>query len=195
MAKKEKSRRRTKKDMLQYLEDAYDLTRLDYAKCIAPKKEKAKIIGLVVAFLIYGIVFAAAYYGWEYNNISHDLFVKTTWVLMVPASVMGVLAWLLTFNRYENVVQQEFIKLIKNIEADNGMLWRFKPLMSTFDPGNIPAKKVMSQSEAGEIDKIEAEDYANAVQVLFNGINSAESINPDTASEVEENFNSMAKNR
>ena len=150
MAKKEKSRRRIKKDMLAHLENAFDLTQLDYAKRIKPKKEFAKISGLVAAFVIYALGFAGAYYGWKYNDVPFDLFVKITWVLMLPASVIGIVAWMLSFNRLENTVRHDFFVRIKNIEAEHGMIWRFRPLMSTFDPQNVAAKKVKKAVDKGK---------------------------------------------
>jgi len=150
MAKKEKSKRRIRKDMLEYLEDTYDLAQLDFASRIKPKKELARIYALVAAIIVYTIGFSASYYGWKFNNVSYELFVKITWVLMLPASVFGIVVWLLSLNRLENTVRHDFFVLIKQIEADKGMIWRFKPLMSMFDPNNLEAKKVMAQSEAGQ---------------------------------------------
>ncbi len=195
MAKKEKSRRRIKKDMLAHLENAFDLTQLDYAKRIKPKKEFAKISGLVAAFVIYALGFAGAYYGWKYNDVPFDLFVKITWVLMLPASVIGIVAWMLSFNRLENTVRHDFFVRIKNIEAENGMIWRFRPLMSTFDPQNVAAKKVIAQSEAGDVNEMDVEDYANAVHSLFSGLQAGgeEKLSIETAEEVEENLRSKEK--
>lgn len=195
MAKKEKSRRRIKKNMLAHLENVFDLTRLDYAKRIKPKKEFAKISGLVAAFVIYALGFAGAYYGWNYNDVPFDLFVKITWVLMLPASVIGIVVWMLSFNRLENTVRHDFFVIIKNIEAENGMIWRFRPLMSTFDPQNIAAKKVIAQSEAGDVNEIDVEDYANAVHSLFLGLQGGgeEKLSIETAEEVEENLRSKEK--
>lgn len=195
MAKKEKSRRRIKKNMLAHLENVFDLTRLDYAKRIKPKKEFAKISGLVAAFVIYALGFAGAYYGWKYNDVPFDLFVKITWVLMLPASVIGIVVWMLSFNRLENTVRHDFFVIIKNIEAENGMIWRFRPLMSTFDPQNIAAKKVIAQSEAGDVNEIDVEDYANAVHSLFLGLQGGgeEKLSIETAEEVEENLRSKEK--
>ncbi len=190
MAKKGKSRRRIKKDMLAHLENAFDLTQLDYTKRIKPKKEFAKISGLVVAFVIYAIGFAGAYYGWKYNDVPFELFVKITWVLMLPASVIGLVAWMLSFNRLENIVRHDFFVIIKTIEAENGMIWRFKPLMSTFDPQNVAAKMVIAQSEVGDVSEIDVEDYANAVHCLFSGLqgDGGDELSIETAEEVKENL-------
>ncbi|NOX43824.1 MAG: hypothetical protein GXP19_08860 [Gammaproteobacteria bacterium] len=190
MAKKEKSRRRIKKDMLEYLENAYDLTQLDYAKRIKPKKDIAKIYGLVTAFVVYAIGFAGGYYGWTFNNVSFEIFIKISWVLMLPASVAGVVTWMLSFNRLENRVRHDFFVIIKNIESEYGLIWRFKPLMSTFDPQNVAAKKVIAQSEAGEFNEIDVEVYADAVHVLFSGVQGkgGEKLSNETADEVVENF-------
>jgi len=190
MAKKEKSRRRVKKDMLSLLEKSFDLSQLDYAKLIKPKKEFAKVIGLIAAFAVYSIGFAGAYYGWKYNDVDFELFVKITWVLMLPASVFGLVAWILSFNRFENAVRHDFGIIVKKIEADDGKVWRFAPLMSTFDPENLHYKKVIAQSKAGEIKDIDVEDYANAVHSLFSGMqgDNEEKITLETAEEVDENF-------
>ena len=193
MAKKEKSKRRIRKDMLEYLEDTYDPTQLDFVGRIKPKKELARIYALVAAIIVYAIGFSASYYGWKINNVSYELFVKITWVLMLPASVFGIVVWLLKLNRLENVVRHEFFVLIRQIEADKGMLWRFKPLMSTFDPNNLEAKKVMAQSEAGQSTEIDPEDYTNTVNALFSELKAENgvSIPAETAAEVTENMNSQ----
>ena len=61
MAKKEKSKRRIRKDMLEYLEDTYDPAQLDFAGRIKPKKELARIYALVAAIIVYAIGFLIQY--------------------------------------------------------------------------------------------------------------------------------------
>jgi len=191
MAKKEKSRRRIRKDMLEYLAKTYDPVKLDYAKRIKPKKELARMYALVAAIGAYAIGFSASYYGWKYNNVPYELFVNITWIVMLPASVFGIVVWLIMFNRLENTVKHEFMVVIRQIEADDGMLWRFKPLMSTFDPNNLAAKKVMTQSEARQSIEIDPEEYTNTVNQLFTELKSENgpNVSIETAEEVIENFN------
>lgn len=195
MAKKEKSSRRLKKDMLDYLQRAYDLSLFDFEKKLKPKTGQAKIAGLVAAIIVYSLGFAGSYYGWKFNNVSYDLFVKITWVLMIPASVVGAFAWMLAYNRVENAVRHEFMKIIRPIEGEHGMIWRFRPLMSTFEPNNTDAKKVMSQSEAGQYYEMDPEIYAKAVQTLFAGVtgNNAGRITAETAQEVDSNFSTLSE--
>lgn len=190
MAKKDKSNRRVKKDMLAYLQRYYDPTQYDFEKRFKPKSGQAKVAGLLAAILVYSVGFAASYYGWKFNNVSYDLFVKITWVLMIPSSVVGIFAWLIAYNRVENAVRHEFMKIIRPIEAEHGVIWRFRPLISTFDPGNVEIKKLLQQSEQGQSLELDPEIYANAVRMLFDGVtgSASDKISVEAADEVEENF-------
>ena len=193
MARKEKSIRRLKKDLLEHAQRVYDPAEFDFEKRIKPRSGQAKIAGLIGAIIIYSLGFVISYYGWKNNNVSFDLFVKITWIIMLPASVLGIFVWLMAFNRVENALCHEYMKIIRPIEAEHGMIWRFRPLFSTFAPENTDVKKLLAVSESGQGHELDAEIYASAVRILFHGLtgDDAEKISVETAEEVEENLRQL----
>ena len=193
MAKKEKSKRRLKKDLLESVQRVYDPELFDFEKRIKPKGGQAKIAGLIGAIIVYSLGFVLSYYGWKNNNVSFDLFVKITWIIMLPASVLGIFVWLMAFNRVENALCHEFMKIIRPIESEFGMIWRFRPLFSTFAPENTEVKKLLAVSESGQAHDLDAETYSNAVQILFDGLtgDDADKVSVETVDEVAENLDQL----
>ena len=143
MAKKSKSRRGPKKELLEYFEQSFNLDRLNIVKRVQPAKDKSKLIGIAIAVAIYTIGFMLAQYGWKNNSVSYEMFIKFTWILMVPATAVGVVSWMLFYNRMENVVRQDIAGYIRQLEAEQGLIWRFIPLLSALDPNNATVKKAL----------------------------------------------------
>lgn len=166
MAKTAKDQRRSRRELLQQFEKTYELARFDYKKIIYPAQGKSKLIGIAVACAIYGAGFAIAYVSWINGRAEYELFLKTTWVLLLPASAAGIFAWMLAFNRLDNAVRMPIQKQIVEIEAQQGMLWRYAPLLAAAEPNNTGAKTACNRSREQQIKSIDEEDYCSAVQAI-----------------------------
>jgi len=166
MAKTAKDQRRSRRELLQQFEQSYDLAQLDYKKKVYPAQGKSKLIGITVACAIYGAVFAIAYFSWVSGRTEYELFMKTTWVLLLPATAAGMFSWMLAFNRLDNAVRMPIQKLIVEIEGERGMLWRYAPILSAAEPNNTTAKTACNRSRELRVKDIDEEDYCGAVKAI-----------------------------
>lgn len=166
MSKTAKEQRRSHRELLQRFEKTYALAEFDYKKKVYPAQGKSKLIGITVACAIYGAGFAIAYFSWISGRAEYELFLKTTWVLLLPASAAGMFAWMLAFNRLDNAVRMPIQKQIVEIEAEQGMLWRYAPILAAAEPNNTGAKTACNRSRELQVKMIDEEDYCGAVKAI-----------------------------
>jgi len=170
MAKTAKDQRRSRRELLQQFERSYDLAQFDYKKQVYPAQGKSKLIGITVACAIYGAVFAIAYFSWVSGRAEYELFLKTTWVLLLPATAAGMFAWMLAFNRLDNAVRQPIHQKMLEIEGDAGMLWRYAPILAAAEPNNTAAKIACNRSREQQVKNIDEEDYCGAVKAIHGAL-------------------------
>ncbi len=191
MAQK-KNKRRYKRDLLKQLEATFDLERLDYQKKTRPVQGKAILFGVLAAFLIYSLGFAAGYTGWQNNVVDYAMFAKMVWLMMIPASVIGVVTWLLVKNRLEYPVRCEMRDYIRVLEGEQGLLWRYLPLLNELGPENLICKEMMVRSGEGKIEDLDPEDYGKAVNELISLLrrSGSKAVSSGTMEELEKNLRS-----
>lgn len=173
MAKVAKDQRRSRRELLQQFERTYDVAEFDYKKKVHPAQGKSKLIGITVASAIYGAVFAIAYFSWTSGRAEYELFLKTTWVLLLPATAAGMFSWMLAFNRLDNAVRIPIQKHIAKIEGDGGMLWRYAPILAAVEPNNTGAKTACNRSREQRVKDIDEEDYCSAVKAIHTALKEA----------------------
>lgn len=185
------SKRKIKKNIVIQIEDTFDLKRLNYEARTKPIRNKSKLAGVLAAFFVYATGFGAGYYGWYSRVVSYEAFAKLVWILMIPATVIGMFVWLLTTNRREYDVRQDVQDDIRALEGVSGLLWRFAPILSELNPNDLVCKEMMLASKEGNFDKMTPEDYSKAVLNLYNIIKESgnRQISPETATEFERNLN------
>jgi hypothetical protein len=186
------SKRKIKKGIVSQIEETFDLKRLNYEVRTKPIRNKSKLIGAFSAFLIYSLGYATGYYSWQHHLLDYEAFARLVWILMIPATVVGIFIWLLTTNRREYAVRQDVQIYIKQLESEGGLLWRFAPILSELKPNDLTCKEMIMASKEGNYDKMVPEDYSKAVINLYNIVKESGSrqISPETAVEFERNINS-----
>ncbi len=189
MAQK-KNKRRYKRELIKQFEVTFDLARLDYQKKIRPVQGKAILFGVLAAFLIYSAGFAIGYYGWQQQVVGYAMFAKLVWLLMIPASVVGVITWLLVKNRLEYPIRCEIRHYINSLEGERGLLWRYLPLLNELGPDNLNCKEMMVRSRDGNVADIAPEDYGGSVRELIDMLekSGSKAVSPETIAELEKNF-------
>jgi hypothetical protein len=165
-----KEKRQVRRAVTERFEQTYDARAWDYKKLIRPAQGTAKLIGIGVAFALYALVFGIAWLGWSSGRVSYELFFKTTWVLILPATAIGAFTWLFAFNRLENRVRLPLADMIARAEGEQGMLWRYMPVVQFADPKNAVAKAAFNASHELRGRAIDAEDYCTAVQAVRQAI-------------------------
>jgi len=189
MAQK-KNKRRYKRDLLKQLETTFDLARLDYQKKTQPAQGKAILFGVLGAFIVYSAGFSIGYYGWQKQVVDYAVFAKLVWLLMIPASVVGVVVWLLVKNRFEYPIRCEIRNYINSLEGDQGLLWRYLPLLNELSPDNLDCKEMMMRSRDGRVADMAPENYGNSVRNLIDMLkeSGSKAVSPETIEELEKNF-------
>ncbi len=190
MAEKKKNRRQIKKEIQAEFEKTFDVARLDYEKRAKPIRDKTKLFGVLGAGIVYGLGFAVGMFGLQSGAVDATVFSKLVWVMMIPATVVGFVTWLIVSNRREYPLREEVTRYIRDIEGDEGMLWRYAPVLSEFKPDEHILKRVLQRSQEKRFDKISPEDYGNAVTEIHAILeNSAEvPLSRDTVEAVSQNL-------
>lgn len=173
MAEKGKSKRQTRKDVFNQFQAVYT-SPFDFSKRVKPLNGKAKLIGLAVAFCVYGIGFFVGYTGWTRHAVPDATFAKLVWIWMIPATMAGVFCWQLMYSRYEYAVRQEFKGVIRRWEGEHGMLWRYAPVLTDELKNDKLLREVLDLSTQKNIEKMAAEDYGRAVSLIYSKFNSAQ---------------------
>ncbi len=190
MAMKGKNQRQIRKQILRHLEDTFDLPRLEYKKRVTPLKHGAKLVGVVVAGIVYGLGFGLAYYAWKSGKAQYETFGKFVWIFMVPSSVVGAFAYMLSSNRREFGVAKDIFDHIDVVEGPGGMLWRYEPILRELHGDDAVVQQVIAASRNGSVMSLEPEDYAKVVHQLHASLSSGEgrSISDEAAEAFEANL-------
>ncbi len=190
MAKTAKDQRRARRELLQQFERTYDLAQFDYKKKVYPAQGKSKLVGLTVACAIYGAVFAIAYFSWVSGRTEYELFLKTTWVLLLPATAAGMFGWMLSFNRLDNAVRMPIHKKIVEVEAQQGMLWRYAPILAATEPNNTNSKTACTRSRELRVKDLDEEDYCGALKAIHGALKAEDDtlLTPEILQEVATNL-------
>ena len=185
-----KSQRQIRKLILRHLESTFDLSRLDYKKRVTPLKHRAKLVGVAVAALVYGLGFGLAYFAWKTHKADYETFARFVWIFMVPSSVVGAFAYMLNGNRREFGVAKDIFDHIDVVEGRSGMLWRYEPVLMELFPEDKIVKTVLAASRETSFAKLEPEDYAKVIHQLYSALESGEgrSISDAAADSFENNL-------
>ncbi|MBL1260951.1 MAG: hypothetical protein COB33_010520 [Thiotrichaceae bacterium] len=190
MAEKKKNKRQAKKEIFGRFEQCFDVPRLDYEKRVKPLRNKTKLSGVLAAGIVYGIGFSIGLFGWKSGAVDVIVFSKLVWIMMVPATVAGFVTWMMVSNRREYPVRKEVNAYIDTIEGEEGMLWRYAPILREFRPNDHVSKRVLQRSQDKNFSKIDPEDYGKAVLVIHSilGNSSANPLSMAVAEEVIDNL-------
>ena len=190
MTARGKSQRQIRKQIRRHLEDTFDLPRLDYKKRVTPLKHRAKLVGVAVAAVVYGLGFGLAYFAWRTGKTDYETFSKFVWIFMVPSSVIGAFAYMLNGNRREFRVAKDIFEHLDVVEGMHGMLWRYEPILLELFPDDQIVKHVVESSRTRSFVKLEPEDYAKVVHQLYAALDSGEgrSISDEAAAAFETNL-------
>lgn len=185
-----KGRRRFRKDLQRQFEQSFDLERLDYQRLVRPARGKALLWGVLGAFIVYSTGFAIGYYGWQQQVVDYALFARLVWLLMLPATVVGILGWLLARNRLEYPLRQALKAYIATLEGDGGLLWRYGPLFAALAPNDLLSREVVELSRQRRLQDRPPEDYIVAVKALAGLLRDSDSnaLAPSICQEVRENL-------
>ena len=165
MAGRDKGQRRQRRAAVKAFHDGFDFARLDYARRCRPLRGKAMLAGVMVAGLLYCAGFALGYFGWQRQAVTNEQFAKLVWILMVPATMLGGLVWLIKRHRQEYILREDIRRYISEREGEQGWLWRFTPLQEAFLVQDTTARRVMQQSRQAR-ESLDPEDYARTVTAL-----------------------------
>lgn len=190
MAEKRKNRRQIKKEILSHFEQTFDVARLDYETRAKPIHNKTKLFGVLAAGIVYGLGFAVGLFGLQSGAVDATVFSKLVWVMMIPATVVGFVAWMIISNRREYPMREEVNNYIRKIEDEEGVLWCYTPILSEFRPDDHVSKRVLQRSQEKNFSKISPEDYGTAVKEIHTILaNSSDApLSLDTAEEVAQNL-------
>ncbi|NOY73521.1 MAG: hypothetical protein GXP14_14335 [Gammaproteobacteria bacterium] len=189
MAGKAKSRRHIKKVIVKQLETNFDFSRLEYKSLVRPGKGKSKLFGLIAASAVYMLGFGVAYFGWSNGVVPDSTFAKTVWILMIPASVIGSVVWLVADSRFEYPVRKAMAKYVADLEAAEGKLWRYGPVLETLTIKGLDIPYLVSLSQKGQGGEIDPQDYATLVHRLYAEIASDNvNITGEMSRQLEENL-------
>ena len=194
MAEKKKNRRQIKKEIQSEFERTFDVPRLDYEKRAKPIRDKTKLFGVLGAGIVYGLGFAVGMFGLKSGAVDETMFFKLVWVMMIPATVVGFVSWMIISNRREQPVREEVTNYIRDIEGEEGTLWRYAPILSEFKPDDHISKRVLQRSLEKRFSKISPEDYGVAVTEIHTILANSRDVplSLDTAEEVAKNLDREA---
>ncbi|HHJ80521.1 MAG TPA: hypothetical protein ENJ65_02690, partial [Candidatus Tenderia electrophaga] len=137
MSNQQPSKRHSRKNVIRDVERHITLSRLDYKPRVKPGKAMAKVIGLIFAAVIYMAGFGIAYFSWSRGTIDASLLNKISFIFMIPASIVGMLAFLISSNRREFPIREDIRAHVRDFEGENGYLWRFEPILNQLELGKI----------------------------------------------------------
>jgi len=122
--------------------------------------------------------------------LEYEVFAKLVWILMIPATIIGMFVWLLTSNHREYQIKQDIQTYIRDLEGEHGLLWRYSPILSELKPDEFLCKGIMLASREKNFAKMSPEDYSQAVLNFYDLVrqSSKRRINPETAIELNQNL-------
>lgn len=186
---KQPSKRNLRKTILRRFEEQFDLTRLDYGRRSKPAKDMAKVMGALFAGILYLAGFGLAYFSWSQGKIDTGLLNKFAFIFMIPATVIGLFAFLLTSSRREFPIREDIRAHVSAFEGENGTLWRYEPLLKQMELKKIDIEGLIEASREGRLIKMAPEDICATIHALHQNLsNSSVQTNGETLEAIENNF-------
>ena len=181
MAKRHRNERAAKKEIRRLFDRSFDVYRLNYKARIKKNKPKAILYGIFTSFTIYSIGYLGGYYGFNNNLIPLEGFAKIVWIFMVPSIVVGLLVFLISKNRMDYPTRVDIREYMTSLEQGDGLLWKFFPLWEHYDGTTGPTKKALAWSQEKRVDKLDLEDYTDAIANLYHLLNERDTKDLDDA--------------
>lgn len=166
MSSKQPSKRNSRKNVVRSFQRHVDLARLDYRRRIKPGRDIAKITGLMFAAVIYMAGFGLAYVSYGRGMIDDVFLSKVAFILMIPATVVGLFAYLITSNRREFPIREDIRAHVRQFEGEHGYLWRFEPILSQLQLKKIDTEWLATCSRENRLVELAPEDICAAVQAI-----------------------------
>jgi len=187
MSGKQPTKRSLRKTVIRRFEETFDLDRLDYVRRTKPGKEAAKLVGLGFASAVFFSGFGLAYISHARGIIDEMLFNKIVFLFMIPASVIGGTAWLISSNRREFKIREDIRAHLTEFEGEHGTLWRYEPALNQLSLKKVDIEGLIEASHEGRLIKMAPEDICATIRALHERLrNSATPAAVFTA--IEENF-------
>lgn len=191
---KQPSKRNTRKTILRRFEEQFDLKRLDYQRRAKPAKDMAKIMGFLFAGGIYMAGFGLAYFSWSQGKIDETLMTKLSFIFMIPSSVVGLFAFLLSGSRREFPIREDIRAHVTDFEGESGTFWRYEPLLKQMELKKIDIEGLIEASREGRLIKMAPEDICATIQALHQQLtNNSVLTNAETLEAIETNFGDRAE--
>ena len=189
MSSKQPNKRNTRKILLRRFEGQFDLKRLDYSRRSKSARDMAKVTGVLFAGGIYLIGFGLAYYSWTQQNIDTAMFNTFAFIFMIPATVVGAVAFLLSGNRREFPIREDIRAHVTAFESMDGNLWRYEPLLKQMALKKIDIEVLIKASREGKLVKMSPEDICAIIHALHQSLsNNTIFTNSETLEAIENNF-------
>lgn len=190
MSNKQQSKRHSRKSVLRDFEQHVTLSRLDYKKRVKKGKAAAKIIGLVCASIIYIGGAGLAYVSFSRGVIDANFLNKMSWIFMIPATVVGLFAFLISSNRREFPIREDIRAHVLDFEGDTGYLWRYEPVLSQLQLKKIDMEWLIQASREGRLIEQAPEDICTTILALHEVLSNSQQISGSAIQQVEQNLNS-----
>jgi hypothetical protein len=193
MSNKPVSRRNLRKAILKRFEKSFDLGRLDYVRRTKAGQDRAKLIGVFAAMLVYFSLFGLVFYSWNQHWIDDNAMNKMGWILMVPSSVVGAIGWMIASNRFEFPVRQDVRYHIDDFETEQGTLWRYQPLLEKLTLKKINIAELIEASRNDRLVMMAPEEVCATIRALHALLTQSGPalITPEELAAVAANFNDL----
>ena len=194
MSNKQASKRHSRKHVIRSFEEHFDLARLDYHRRVKPGKDMAKVMGLIFAAAIYLAGFGLAYYSYNQGMIDATFLNKISWIFMIPASVVGVFAFLITSNRREFPIREDIRAHVREFEGEEGYLWRFEPILSQMQLKKIDIELLIAASREKHLVETAPEDICATIRALYDALQGNSSLASAAAiNQIEQNIANISQ--
>jgi len=189
MSNKQQSKRHSRKNVIRDFEQHFTLSRLEYNKRVKPGKAMAKIVGLIVAAVIYIGGFSLTYISWSRGFIDSIFLNKIAFILMIPASVIGMFAFLISSNRREFPIREDIRAHVRDFEGEDGYLWRYEPILKQLTLKKIDIEWLIEKSRENQLIEQAPEDICTTILALHETLLNSQQISGSAIQQVEKNLN------
>lgn len=189
MSNQQPSKRHSRKNVIRDFEKHFTLSRLDYKPRVKPGKAMAKAVGLSVAAVVYMVGFGITYFSWSRGSIDASLLNKISFIFMIPASIVGMLAFLISSNRREFPIREDIRAHVRDFEGESGYLWRFEPILNQLELKKIDIEWLIKASREGTLTDMAPEDICTTIQALHEALSgNSQKISGHAILQVEKNL-------
>ncbi len=189
MSSKQPSKRNSRKNVMRSFQQHFDLARLDYKRRVKPGKDVAKVTGLILAAAVYLTGFGLAFYSRSQGMIDDNFLNKIAWIFMIPASVVGMFAYLITSNRREFPIREDIRAHVHDLEGENGYLWRYAPVLNQLELKKIDMEWLIAASREKRLVEMAPEDICATVHALHEALQNSSAA---VVNQVEKNLETSA---